>query len=348
MNKNILIFISVILTFQVFSFTTFGEVAATLPEIMKPRTMAVDDSQLYVAEQSTVFIYSLKDFTLIKKFGREGQGPREFQTLPHVPVTVDVGTNRIIVGSMRKISYYTKKGEYIDEVKAVNLALNLRLFGHRFLAWSQARTEEVIYNTICLFDSKLNKLKELYRIKDSYQGEGRGYRVLHKVFTYHAYENKILLPGDDDATIDIYDKTMNKRLSIRLDQERRKVDRAFKKTLTHFFKTGPETVNIYETHLKPLIFPDYFPVIADFFVDRGTVYVMTWKKADGANEFYTYDMDGKFKRRIDIPIRYESELSPYPAIIKNGKLYQLVENQETEAWELYISEIKTEGPVPEP
>lgn len=340
MNKCILIFTTAVLTSLVFSTAAYGEVAATLPEIMKPRSMAVDDSQLYVTEQSTVFIYSLKDFKLLKSFGEAGEGPREFKTLPHVPVTVDVSTDRIIVSSMRKISYFTKKGDYIDEVKAVNLALNLRRFGDRFVAWSQARSEGVIYNTICLFDSQLNKLKELYRLEDSFQGQGRGYRVLHKVFTYIPYENKLLLPGEDDAVIDIFDSEMNKLLSIRLDQERRKVDPEFKDRLIHFYKTSPETRELYETHLKPLIFPDYFPVIADFFVDNGTVYIMTWKKEKGAGEFFTFDMNGKFKRRLFIPFQYETELTAYPGMIKNGKIYQLVENEKKEAWELHVSTIK--------
>lgn len=340
MNKRIPKFVTAVLTSLLFSFTAYGEVAATLPEIMKPRSMAVDDSQLYVTEQTKVFIYSLDNFKLLKAFGEAGEGPGEFKTLPHVPVTVDVSTDRIIVSSMRKISYFTKKGEFIDEVKAVNLALNLRLFGDRFVAWSQARTEGVIYNTMCLFDSRLNKLKELYRIEDSYQGQGRGYRVLHKVFTYIPYQDKLLLPGEDDAVIDIYDNRMNKLLSIRLDQEKRKVDSEFRDKLTNFYKTSPETRELYETHLKPLIFPDYFPVIADFFVDNGTVYVRTWKNENGAGEFLTYDMNGKFIRRIFIPFKYETELTAYPGMIKNGKLYQLVENEKKEAWELHISTIK--------
>jgi hypothetical protein len=340
MKRCVLIFITAILTSFLFSFVTYGEVAAALTEIMKPRSMAVDDSQLYITEQTKVFIYSLKDFKLLKSFGEAGEGPGEFKTLPHVPVTVDVSTDRIIVSSMRKISYFTKKGEFINEVKAVNLALNLRLFGDRFVAWSQARTEGVIYNTICLFDSQLNKLKELYRMEDSYQGQGRGYRVLHKVFTYVPYKDKLLLPGLDDAVIDIFDSQMNKLLSIKLDQERRKVDSEFRDKLLNFYKTSPETRELYETHLKPLIFPDYFPAIADFFVDNGTVYIRTWKSENGASEFFTYDLNGKFIRRLFIPFQYETELTAYPGMIKNGKLYQLVENEKKESWELHISTIK--------
>ena len=336
MIKRIILFM---LVFSMFSPVIWGKKVTTLRELRKPRDLAVDDTQLYVTERATIFIYSLNDFKLVKKFGTEGQGPQEFQTLPHVPVTVDVSTDRLIVGSVRKITYFTKQGDYLREVRAVNLALNLRLCGDQFLGWSQAKKEGIIYNTITLFDSKLNKLKEVFRMKDSYQGPGRGYKVLHRVFTYRSYDNKIILPGKDDATIDIFDNEMNKRLSIRLAQERIEVDSEFKNRLEKHFKTSPEIKNIYPM-LKPLIFPDYFPVISDFFVDDGTLYVMTWKRENGCNEFFTYDMKGTFKKQLVIPIRYETELSPYPTMIKKGKLYQLVENEEKELWELWISEIK--------
>ena len=339
MIKRIIPFTRVVLVLSMFSLVIYGKKVSTLPELGKPRHLTVDDTQLYVTESATIFIYSLKDFKLVKKFGKEGQGPQEFQTLPHVPLTVDVSTDRLIACSVRKISYFTKQGNYIKEVRAVNLALNLRLCGERFLGWSQAKTEGVTYNTINLFDSKLNKLREVFRIKDSYQGPGRGYEVLHKVFTYRIYDNKILLPGNDDAIIDIFDSEMNKLLSIRLDQERIEVDQEFKNRLVKHFKTSSEIKNIYPM-LKPLIFPDYFPVISDFFVDDGTIYVMTWKRENGSNEFFTYDMKGKFEKRLMIPIRYETDLSSYPTMVKKGKLYQLVENDEKEEWELHVSEIK--------
>jgi hypothetical protein len=321
------------LVLSMFWFFTYGKKMAELPEIKKP-------VGLYVTENATVFIYSLKDYNLLKKFGSQGQGPQEFQTLPHVPIGIDVSTDKLIVASIRKISYFTRQGEFIKEVRGASLALRLRLFGDKFLGWSQAMDKGVIYNTIVLFDSKLNKLKEIYRVKDSYQGPGKGYKVLAKVFTYHAYDNKILLPGEDDAVIDVFDSKMKKLFSIRLDPKRREVDQNFKETLTHYFKTSPESRHLYESHLKPLIFPGYFPVIADFFVDHGTIYVMTWKRENNSNEFFIYDMTGKFKKRQMIPIRYESELTPYPAIVNNGKLYQLVEDEKKLVWEFHVSEIK--------
>jgi hypothetical protein len=327
------------------SLLIYGEKVADLPEIMKPRGMDVDDARFYVTEDATVFIYSLKDFKLLKKFGSKGQGPQEFQVLPHVPVSVDVSTDKLIVFSIRKISYFTKEGEFIREVRALGLALRLIRFGDYFLGWSQTRDEGIIYSTVNIFDKNLTKIKEVYRVKDSYQGPGRGYHALPTVFTYQTYENKILVPGQDDATVDVFEfnSDLKKLFSIRVDQKPIKIGQEFKDQLTQYYKTAPETREIYETMLKPLFFPDHLPVILDFFVDsadNGTIYIITWKKEAGKNDFYTYDMTGKFKKQVTIPLKYQNAFSTYPALIKNGKLYQLVEDEKREVWELYITEIK--------
>jgi hypothetical protein len=335
MVKHIIILILILL---VFCFSGFAVKVAVLPELMKPKIMAVDDTQLYVTEEASVFIYSLKDFELVKKFGSAGQGPQEFQVLLDVPLVIDVSTDRIIVNSFGKISYFTKQGEFIKEVKTKSIALFLQALGDGFLGMSVTAQDGVRYRTINLYDSELNKLKEIYRAKHDFQA-GQGLKVLTKPFIYQAYENKILLPGKDDATIDLFDKEMKKLLSIHLDQEKRKVDQKFKDAVINLIKTNPVTKNYFEA-LKPITFPDYFPSIRAFFVDDGTVYVMTYKMENNANEFFTYDMSGKFKKRLLIPIQYETELQPYPITLNKGKLYQIVENEEEEVWEFHMSKIE--------
>lgn len=332
MFKQIGVFIIIILS--AFSIALEAEKLTELPEINKPTNIAMDQSRLYIPERSTVYIYRLKDYKLIAKIGREGQGPQEFQTLPHVPVNIDVSTGKLVISSMRKLSYFTKKGKFLEEFKTINLALTLKRFGDGFLGRSQARDKEgVLYNTVNIYDAKLNKIREIYRLKDSYQGRGRGYKILGSVFAYQAYENNILLPGEKDNQIDVFDKNLNKRFTIQLDQDRRKVDDKFRKKMLHYLKTSPETKDAYQV-IKPIIFPDYFPVVADFFVDNDTIYVLTWKRENQTNEFFTYDITGKFKKRLVLPVRYETDLRPYPMVIIKGKMYQLVEN-ENEIWELH-------------
>jgi hypothetical protein len=321
-----------------FSFSIYGMKVTVLTEIRQPKNMAVDATQLYVAENATVYIYSLENFKLIKSFGRKGQGPQEFQTYPHIPITIDVSTGKLIVSSIMKISYFTRRGEFIKEVRAHGLALYLQPLGDGFLGRSHVNYNGFNHAVVNIYDAKLNKLKEAYRMKDPYQGQGQGYKVLDKVFVFRAYKDKILVPGEDDATIEVFDLELNKLFSIHLDQERRKLDQKTRERLTHLMKTSPDTKDAYEL-IRPLIFPAYFPVIASFYVDDDTIYVMTWKKENGSNEFFTYDMKGKFKKRLLIPIKYETELTAYPMTIKKGKLYQLVENENKEEWEFHVSEI---------
>jgi hypothetical protein len=335
MIKHIIILIVILL---VFCFSGFAEKVAVLPELMKPKAMTVDDTQLYVTEGASVFIYSLKDFKLLKKFGKAGEGPQEFQVLPQVSLIIDVTTDRIIVNSFGKISYFTKQGEFIKEVKTKSLAVFLQPLGDNFLGMSVIAQDGERYRTINLYDAELNKLKEIFRAKDDFQA-GKGLKMLTRPLIYQAYEDKILLPGEDDATIDVFDKEMKKLFSVHLDQEKRKVDQKFKDTIINIIKTNPETKNYFEA-LKPITFPDYFPAIARFFVDDDTIYVMTWKIENSINEFFTYDISGKFKKRLLVPIQYETELQPYPITINKGKLYQIVENEEEEVWEFHMSEIK--------
>jgi hypothetical protein len=132
---------------------------------------------------------------------------------------------------------------------------------------------------------------------------------------------------------------MNKLASIKLDQKRRLVGQMFKDQMIKHIKESPETREVYP-RIKPLIFPKYFPTIADFFVDQDTVYVMTWNRDARGNEFYLYDLKGKFIKKVFIPIVYETALQPYPVLIHQKKLIQLKERENDEKWELHVSDIR--------
>ena len=67
---------------------------------------------------------------------------------------------------------------------------------------------------------------------------------------------------------------------------------------------------------------------------------MTWIRENEKNEFHTFDMKGKFLKKYWILLAYQSYLEPFPLIVKNGRLYQVIENMDEEVWELHVSEIK--------
>ena len=53
-----------------------------LAEIFNPSSIKVDDQKIYIVQDVNTFIYSVKDFKLINKFGKAGEGPREFIKSP--------------------------------------------------------------------------------------------------------------------------------------------------------------------------------------------------------------------------------------------------------------------------
>jgi hypothetical protein len=70
------------------------------------------------------------------------------------------------------------------------------------------------------------------------------------------------------------------------------------------------------------------------------IYVLTYYKEDNKSEFIVLDLKGNFITRIMFPLAHSIFLEPYPYTIYEGKLYQIVENQETETWEMYTTDIK--------
>jgi hypothetical protein len=105
------------------------------------------------------------------------------------------------------------------------------------------------------------------------------------------------------------------------------------------YKINPDTRSVYERIKDRIEFPKHYPKFYDFFVDK-YVYILTYNRADNQGEFVIFKPDGKFLKKIMVPFYQTNMHVTYPHTIRDGKLYQLVENDDEEEWELYITPIK--------
>jgi len=139
----------------------FSEKVSVLPDIMKPHLIAVDNDQLYISEDTTVYIYSLKDYKLKCKFGKQGEGPEEFNRYAIVIPQQD----SLVINSRGKVSYFSKDGKYIKEIKnkAGVIGGGFIPLGKNFAGQGFAREENKIYHTFNIYDSQLLKTKEIFR-----------------------------------------------------------------------------------------------------------------------------------------------------------------------------------------
>ncbi|MCP5107372.1 MAG: hypothetical protein GY950_28555 [bacterium] len=340
--KKVLIIIVILMT----AITAFGEKIATLPELLKPFYMVMDNEQIYVCDGGGVliYIYSRKDFKLKTKFGKMGEGPQEFRLQPGSDnLTLFPYKDYLLISSIRRASFYSIDGKFIKDVGTeLNQAPGrYQAIGDKFVGMGMSMGGDMTFGlSINLYDKNFKRIKELYKPKINFMEKGAMTFPMVNPLAF-AMDNRIIVPGGNAFALGILDADGNKVAAITREYKPLKVGEDYKKGVHDFFKTNPSTKAMYELFLKDkLKFTDYFPPIQFIVVDSGKIYIQTYLKKDGKYEFFIYDINGKFLKRLFIPIKYRDGLRPFPFTIKDNTRYQLVENEDEEVWELHGLEIK--------
>jgi hypothetical protein len=328
------IFLSLLMSMLFFIYQALAAAAVSLPRLSNPKQLLVDNEHIYIVDFPKVFVYSLKDFSLTREFGEQGEGPKEFKQYINV-FFQDIEPNHLVVSSLGKISFYSRNGTYIKEVKIPFGGWTFQPLGNKFMGHTLGGTAKEGYKALNIYDSNLNKIKEICR-KEFFFDDSINKRTLFADnYRYWTHQNKIYVRAKDDFIIEIFDSTGKPLQPIHLKQYKRvKCTEQHKKSVLDFFQQNPRIKATFEQFKNQIQFPDYFPAIYDIVIDEGKIFVLTYNRKDGKNEFFIFDTDGKYLQKKFLPIQTLNGVSPYPYYIKNGSLYQLVENEDTEQWEL--------------
>jgi hypothetical protein len=346
MNKKVLIVISLVLVTFVLSAKTR---IVPLAELNKPEPqIGIDKDRMYVLEGETIYIYSLKDFKLIKKFGKRGEGPMEFMTSslmgPMGALSIDVRDNKLLVKSMGKLSWFTKDGAFIKEMKSPFPIMMAALMFGKHIVMQKYEFSGVRYQTLVVLNEKLETIKELSKMEDGFQ-PGKGMMVLKRIPVQAVYEDKLFVAWEEEFEIKVLDSKLNQLYTIKHKVEREKVTEDIKKKVIHFFKTSPMTKNFFEM-FKPIRFPEYFPAILGMVATGGKLYVLTFTSSDEEEnnvqytEILIFDIKGKFLKKVMFPLKMMDPIQWYPFAIHEGTIYQLIEDPDEEKWDVHITEIK--------
>jgi len=66
---------------------------------------------------------------------------------------------------------------------------------------------------------------------------------------------------------------------------------------------------------------------------------LTFKRESNANEVLIFDIKGSLLKKLSLPVRAMNPEHLCPFSFYKDKFYQLVFNEETENWELHITDI---------
>ena len=336
MKKARIFFIILLLAVAV-----FGEKATSLPDISNPKIIEVDHELLIITEGPSIYIYALKDFRLLKKFGKKGEGPGEFIIYPNMPLRIKLLPDKFLVNSFGKISYFTRQANYIKEIKhTVSLGgANMFPIGDHFAALSYIRDKKKTFITANIYDSEFNKIKQIDKFELPLRGPK--FRVFEKAILLQTGKDRIYASGSEDFVIDIFDYAGKKVHTINRQYEKVKFTDTHKKDALHFYTTSPELKPFAAAISANVLWPDHFQAIRHFIAADQRLYVQTYLVKDGKTEFYLFDLNGKFLSTKWVPLtagNFAETLQLYT--IHDHKLYQLVDNIDTEEWELHITDIK--------
>lgn len=326
--KKAIVFLILILLISTF---VSGRVIATFPELLNPDRMEMDENHIYITEGIAINIYSFKSFELIKKFGKKGEGPREFARY----IGISLNSNKIYVNSQRKLSIYSVDGEFIKETKTNSsltggfIPLGKYFIGRGMEIGKEGNTSILIN----LYDSELKKQRNIIKkLNDNSFAKGV-IKFFDSTLNYNVIGNKLYVVNGTDFKIDVYDSDAKKILSIQRDYKKIRFKEKDKKKFIDDLYNNPQTKSFADEIKKRAKFPEYYPAILNLYASGGLIYVMTYNWEGDNIEFLVFNTNGKFVKKVFIPFVMKSAFRAFPWSIKNKKLYQLIENDDEE-WEL--------------
>lgn len=312
-----------------------------LPDLQKPNSINLDESQLYITDGMSVLIYSLKDFKLIKKFGKKGEGPQEFMDSPY-GLTITLYNDYMVVHSLGRESFFKKDGSFIREKNTNPLTIGLKPVGNAYAGQKLItdRVKKSIEFGIVLYNEKFETVKDLHRFTHPFFQKQKINPFDLQGSTFHVYRDKVYI-NDQEGNILVFDEKGNKVNTIRWQVPRVEATERVRERFMRHWQYSVLSLE-YKNFKDNVKFPSYCPPMRDFRVLDGKVYITTYKEVNGQNLMVILNTQGKPVKKTLVPMVNVSMVVPvlfsYYTIHKD-KLYRLEENGETETWELYVTDI---------
>jgi hypothetical protein len=322
----------------------YAERVAVLPDIFNPGDIQVGDKYIYVVQEAEVFLYSMEDYRLVRKFGRRGEGPREFILSDDNMVFISVQPDYLLVNSVKRMSYFTVDGRYLRE-RHNSAGLWMEPLGSNFVGIKRVYDPDgTRRRKLTLFNDKLELVKTVYQEFDGIQPR----RKIIEAVTwptsniYRVYAGRIYV-ADKERTIHVYDRDGKPLYDIDLPFPRIKVDAAVREKYLRFYREEEQYWRVRWDRLKSWFrLPEALPVISTYQVNDDCIYILTHQTYEGKDEILVLDLKGNLKRRAGVSLNKfdQSIFNIFNFDISGGRLYQYAENSDTEEYEMHIFDLK--------
>jgi hypothetical protein len=334
-TRCLLLSLAVAAVLALFAGTASAELVAKLPQVMNPFHLSIADGRIYIVEDSVaVHIYTLnaQGVSFVKTFGREGQGPGEFDYI----YTVRPFKDHLDIPGSHKLARFSLNGDYISEVPVTVGVFKGGAYrlGDGYVVRDLNFNEKGSTTTIRLYDKDFKLIKEI-----GARAASEGMMKINLVADYFAPrvagDRLYVIDAAHDSVVTVYDRKGVPQKEVPLPVEPLKVTDTLKAAVIKPLKeswTGPTPWEDFE---KRLFFPSQTPGLDYFEVLDGRFVVRTYKYRQDNVEFALFDEQGRELGRLYLP--FTGRLSNGILFcFYQGRYFYLRENPEEEVWELHV------------
>ncbi len=334
----------------------FPQKVADLPGIDHPAAMTVADSILYICDRESIHLFQLKPFRFVKKFGRRGDGPGEFNSPPHLAVY----PNHLFINTMGKIMKFSKKGDFLEQSKIpftyLYMYYPIMQTGSNYVGLPLKRVEDTVpfIHTVNIYDSQLNLIKEIYQgnppqLLPPPRPGSKIVKVDYEVIPHYldvaVQDNKIYV-GDTRSGffIAVFSNTGEHLFDIEKKYRKVKVPDEFKKEFWEEMRASERWEQLKQRF--NYIIKDYYPAFYSMKIQQKKIYVTTYDRKDSLYELVVLDLKGKIvKRDFAFPLDPEFRVMTGTAsfsnqyVVYDDIIYYVVLNEDSMLYELHASSI---------
>jgi len=328
----------------------YAKKLGNMPEVSVPIHIRVDNNQVYIADnQANVHFYSIKgqNLTYQKQIAHRGSGPAESPLIP----SLFLCKSYLFLHSIGKCMFFSRNGDYIKEFRvSPGIGSLITPVGGNIVVCKKTPSKKSYIFDFSIGECSTKKTFELRKTiyvgvlnKLGQTGNKISYNPFPSFIFHNVFDNKVFV-GDSTRGlyVEIFDVNGKKINQVNLEVERIKVSDEIKSATEDEFKKSQYWGQF--NSINQIVFPDYFPAFCRFAVDDGKIYFITYNRKnpldpkDKSREIIIANWKGKLLKQTFITIDPRGEYDPF--YINKGKFYYVVDNVETEEWELHVEDIK--------
>lgn len=300
--------------------------ACMFEDILRPRSILVDNQHIYVAEPTTVHIYNCSNNKKVGQFGKRGEGPQEFQPMRGKEglLSLTFHKNMLVVGSSRKLNFYQKNGTFIRtlKVRAPGSIISFRPFGEGFAGSGFSGYKGKYGAHITIYDKNFQVVKNIFRSE-----VGLGFfnpYLMTQLVSHSINPDGLFLINENTKSVETYSETgkiitkhpLNLKSSPLTAEDR-------KRTINSILREDASTKErkIFE---KITEFPSFYPLAINIIKSEDVLYLTRWEKVDGKNILIMLNAsDGSLIKKTSVQLQFLNEYQPFPFTYHDGHLYAI-------------------------